>query len=275
MLPWGLSVILTLTGLFLSSCGPSGKPPEAVHLRIAGSDSMLRLLGELATAYSAGNPHVTFDLQGGGSEVGLELLRAGQIDLAASSWLPSEEELHREEETQGRPGVTVIAQDGLALVVHPKNPVNELSAAQIRGIFSGNILDWREVGGKVGDVLVTSRENGSGDRRTFETLMMDKQPVTLGAIVMPGSLDLVDYVASHPNAIGYASIAEITLEVKPLAVDGVAPTSQTIQDGSYHLWRPLAIIAAEPPERAAGAFLDFATSPAGQEIVQVRYSSIR
>jgi phosphate transport system substrate-binding protein len=242
---------------------------------MAGSNSMLRLLRELATAYSARNPHVTFDLQGGGSEAGLELLRAGRVDMAASSWTPSEEELHREEETQERLGVTVIAQDGLALVVHPKNPVDELSAAQIRGIFSGNILDWRKVGGKVGDILVISREDGSGDRRTFETLIMDRQPVTLGAIVMPGSLDLVEYVASHPNAIGYASIAEITQEVKPLAVDGVEPTSQTIQDGSYHLWRVLEIITAEPPEGAVGDFLDFATSPAGQEIIQVRYSSIR
>ena len=275
MLPWGLSVLLTLSGLFLSSCGPSGKPPEPVYLQIAGSHSMRPLLEELTSAYCAQNPHVTFDLQGGGSEVGLELLRAGQVDMAASSWTPSEEELNREGKTQKRLGITVIARDGMVLIVHPKNPVNELSVAQIRGIFSGHILDWREVGGRVGDVLVISREDGSGDRRTFETLMMDKQPVTVGAIVMPGSQDVMEYVVSHPNAIGYVSVAEVTPEVKPLTIDGVEPTSQAIQDGSYHLWRLLAIITAEPLEGAAGAFLDFATSPAGQEIVQVRYNSIR
>lgn len=236
---------------------------------------MRPLLEELTSAYSAQNPHVTFDLQGGGSEVGLELLRAGQVDIAASSWTPPEEELYREGKTQERLGVTVIAQDGLALVVHPKNPVNELSVAQVRGIFSGHVLDWRELGGRVGDVLVISREDGSGDRRTFETLMMDKQPVTLGAIVMPGSRDVMEYVVSHPNSIGYVSLAEVTPEIKPLTIDGVEPTSQTIQDGSYHLWRLLAIITAEPLEEAVGDFLDFATGPAGQEIIQVRYNSIR
>ena len=233
------------------------------------------LLEELAAAYSAQNPHVTFDLQGGGSDVGLELLRAGQVDMATSSWTPSEEELNREGKAQERLKVTVIARDGLVLVVHPKNPVNELSVAQIRGIFSGHILDWREMGGRVGDVLVISREDGSGDRRTFETLMMDKQPVTLGAIVMPGSRDVVEYVVGHPNAIGYVSVGEVTPQVKPLIIDGIEPTSQTIQDGSYHVWRLLVIITAEPPEVAVGDFLNFVTGPAGQEIIQERYNSIR
>ena len=272
----GLSVILlSVSGLFLTSCGPSGELPEPAYLRVAGSNSVHPLLEELAVAYSAQNPHVTFDLQGGGSDVGLQLLRAGQVDMAASSWTPSEEELNREGKTQKRLRVTVIARDGLVLVVHPKNPVNELSVAQIRGIFSGHILDWREVGGRVGDILVISREDGSGDRRTFETLMMDKQPVTLGAIVMPGSQDVVEYVVGHPNAIGYVSIAEVTPEVKLLTIDGIEPASQTIQDGSYHIWRLLAIITADPPEGAVGDFLDFTTGPAGQEIVQARYNSIR
>jgi phosphate transport system substrate-binding protein len=268
-------MLILVSGLFLASCGVSGEPQESVYLRIAGANSMRAYLAALTSAYSTENPNVAFDLQGGGSEAGLELLRAGQVDMAASSWAPSEQELNRTDGTQQQLGSAVIGQDGLVLIVHPKNPVGNLSVAQIRGMFSGHVPDWREVGGTVGDVLVISREDGSGDRQAFENLIMDTLPVTLGAIVMPGSRDVVDYVSRHRNSIGYVSSGEITPEVKPLAIDGVEPTAQNIQDGSYPLWRLLVIIASDPPEGAVRDFLEFSTGPVGQEVARGQLETIR
>lgn len=264
-----LSKILVLvSSLLLVSCGVSGETQESVYLRVAGASSMHTYLSSLTKAYSSQNPNVTFDLRGGGSGVGLELLRAGQVDMAASSWTPSIQGLNQAGGTQQQFGITLVAQDGLVLIVHPKNPVTGLSAAQIRGMFSGHIPDWREVGGTVGDVLVISREDGSGDRQAFEGLIMDTLPVTLGAIVMPGSQDVVEYVSGHRNSIGYVSSGEITSEVKPLAIDGIEPTPESIQDGTYPLWRFLAIITSDPPERPVRDFLAFATGPSGREIAQ-------
>ena len=236
---------------------------------------MRTLLEALTTAYVAQQPDVTFDLQGGGSDLGLEMLKSHQADMAASSWAPSKEKLDR----LGKAGlalkVTTIAQDGLTLVVNPANPIRELSLAQSRGIFRGRILDWREVGGRAGDILVVSREDGSGSRNAFESLVMDRQPVTPAAIIMPSSQDVLQYVASHPNAVGYVSMGETTPAVKALAVEGIEPTPQTVKEATYPLIRLLTIISAAQPPPAVQNFLDFALSPAGQEVVKTKYAGVR
>ena len=256
----------------LASCGSVSEPHEPVYLRVAGTNAMPHLLRELTSAYIAQNAHVSFDLQGGDSQTGVELLQAAMVDISASSWPPSEEEL---ENTENPLRTTIVAQDGLVLIVHPKNPVSRLTTAQIRGLFSGHIPDWREIGGRVGDVMIISREDGSGDRRMFETLMMDRQPVTLGAIVMPNGEDVVEYVVGHPNAVGYLSIGEITPEVKPLAIDGVEPSVATIQDGSYALWRHLVLLTKNPPNDNVRDFLNFVTGANGQAVVATYYDAVR
>lgn len=262
-----------IVALLLAGCGRAIEPPAPVYLRIAGSTSMQRLLNALTTAYVAAHPQVTFDLQAGGSELGLDLLEMGQVEVAACSWPPTAEKLKPKNGAALK--MTLVAQDGLAVVVHPSNPLDNLNILQLRGLFQGRILDWRELGGRLGDVLVISREDGSGSRAAFESLVMDRRPVTLAAIVMPSSQDAIDYVGSHPLAIGYVSMGDLTSRVKALTVEGVEPTPQTVKEGSYPLIRPLLLVSAAQPAPAVRDFLDFASGPTGQDLIKDRYGTIR
>lgn len=263
---------LAVVGVLTVGCGRPIEPPQPVYIRVAGSTAMRHLLEELSGAFVKQNAHFTFDIEGGGSDVGLRLLQAGQVDVAASSWPPTSAELGALEP----PVLAVpVARDGVVLIVHPLNPVEDLSLSQLRGIFRGRILDWAELGGKVGDILVVSREGGSGDRAAFETLVMDGRAVTPAAIVMPGSGSVVDFVASHPNAIGYVSMGVITAEVKAIAVEGVEPTPETVGGGTYPLSRWLALLSAAQPATGVQSFLDFVAGPGGQDIVKTRYVPIR
>jgi len=171
---------------------------------------------------------------------------------------------------------TTIALDGLAIVVHPSNPVEGLTRREIRDIFYGRILDWWEVEGRVGDILVVSREDSSGSRVAFETIIMDngKRPVTLTAVVTPGSQDVVEYVASHPHAIGYVSMGYLSEEVKTLEIDGIAPAPQTVGEREYPLVRPLLLLTEEEPSEEIQALIEFILSPAGQAIVGERYGRV-
>jgi phosphate transport system substrate-binding protein len=204
-LPWILAIGCWVLGALLAACGTAVTPATPITLRVAGSTAMMPLLSDLATAYAQSHPHVRLEIEGGGSRLGLERLQMGEIDLAGCSWLPPS----AEEGTPQPYVATPIAWDGIAIVVHPSNPVDELTLLQVRSIYAGWTLDWQEVGGKPGNPLVVSREDGSGTRAALEQQLMGEQPVTLTAIVMPSSEAVVEYVARHTAAIGYASMAYV------------------------------------------------------------------
>ena len=272
----GVKVIthfLALVGILalLAACGRPLEPPAPVHLRIAGSTSMQPLLENLAEAYSRRYKHVTIEVEGGGSRLGVKLARERRVDLGASSRPPSEEGPSAAAPLWSTP----IALDGIAIVVHSRNPVKDLTMLQVRDIFSGRILNWKEVGGRDGEIAVVSREEGSGTRQTFEEMAMGGRRVTPTAVVMPGSQAVVEYVAEHPEAIGYVSMGHLSPQVKALAIEGVVPTPGSVEGGEYQLIRPLFLVAAEEPTGEARAFVDFALSPAGQAIVGERYGRVR
>ncbi len=272
-----LSLTRLLLGLWCAllaaSCQPAGVQSEPAHIRLVGSETGHPLLGQLMTAYAARHSQVTFEYNRFSSRASLNLLRTGRCDMVLSAWPPSASELNPDREAQIPLKAHLFATEGLILIVNSRNPVDELSSTQLRSIFSGRVADWREVGGKVGDILVISREDGSDDRRAFETLVMDGQPVTLGAVVMPGSADVAEYVAGHPNAIGYAALYSMSPEVKAIAIDGVRPTYESVLDSSYPLWRHLALLTRDPAERPVQDFLTFVLSEAGQRIVDEYYRS--
>jgi phosphate transport system substrate-binding protein len=170
---------------------------------------------------------------------------------------------------------TAIAQDGIALVVHPQNTVGGLTLPQARDIFFGRILDWEEMGGTPGEIAVVSREDGSGTREAFEEMVMEEKRVTLTAIVMPSSEAVVEYVARHPTAIGYVSMSYLSPQVKALPIEGVSPTPEDAQSGAYPLTRPLYLLTGQEPTGEAKAFIGFILSPAGQAIVEQRYGRLR
>jgi phosphate transport system substrate-binding protein len=253
--------------LFVSACGATVEPPQPVYLQAAGSTAMAPMMEALAGAYQARQPHVTIDIDGGGSSLGRELAAAGQVDLGLSSWSP--------EEPLAGTQATVVARDGIALVVHPTNPITGLTLLQAHDLFSGRAIDWDEVGGSPGLVQVVSREDGSGTRDAFEAMVMGDDRVTLTALVMPNSQAVVDYVADDPQAIGYVSMGYLNEGVRVVPVEGLLPTPESVSRGEYHLIRELVVLSRPDAPPEARAFLDFVLSPAGQAIVAQRYGRVR
>jgi phosphate transport system substrate-binding protein len=230
---------------------------------------MTPLVEELAAAFSIQYPRISLEVSGLGTEYGLQALRAGEVDLALASWLPSEL----------NPGwqATAIARDGIAIVVHPSNPVDGLGLLQVQDLFSGRSYEWVAAGGPATQGLVqpVSREAGSGTRAAFEALAMAGRAVTPRAVVAISSQGVIDYVAEHPDAIGYVSMAFLTPEVKVLKLEGEQPTPGSAGLASYPLTRELWLITAGPRSDPVEEFVRFVLSPAGQQIVGRRYSRMQ
>ena len=262
--------VLLLGTLLLAACGnPAVTPAAPSTLRIAGSTSLKPTLNELAAAYQAGHPQTVVEVLGGGTAIGIEELRDKEIDLAAVSWKADDEEAPDDL------NVVPIARDGLAIIVNPQNTITNVTSLQLRALYRGETLDWGAVGGSGGEPVVISREDGSGSRTAFEALAMDGERVTLNALVMPTSQAVVDYVASHRNAVGYVSTGVMTDTVRAVPVEDIPPTTATIRAGEYRLGRVLYLFAPQPATPEIQAFLDFVLSPAGQAIVRRRLAPMR
>jgi phosphate transport system substrate-binding protein len=261
-----------LSAALISACSqPPTTPPAPVLLRLSGSTSMQPLLRDLAAAYSERYPYVTFDFSAVGSTAGMEALRRGSADLALVS-----RELQPEEEYDTRTrerllAYTVIAQDAVAVVVKESNPLRELTWYQVRNIFEGQVTTWDEVGSPAGDILVISREDGSGTRAVFEGLVMRDRRVTPTALIMPSSDAAQDYLATHDGAIGYLSLGYLSPGVATLAIDDVRPEREAVENGTYAITRPFLLVSHPDPEPEVARFMEFARSPAGQAIVGQTY----
>lgn len=266
-------VVLLISGLV--GCVPSdtdepaGKESAANGKRgritVNGSTSVQPLAEELAKAFKEKNPAAVIDIQGGGSGVGIKSAADGVVDIGMSSrYLKQEEKSLKEFK---------IAVDGIAVIVNPENEVKGLSVEQILGIYSGEITDWREVGGKEGRITVVTREEGSGTRGAFIELTgieTDYGDRTIASAVTQGSTGAVmATVAGDPNAIGYASFgtAKENKEIKLISVDGKACTEENIYAGKYKIARPFLMLTQAEPTGIVKEFLDFILSEEGQTIV--------
>lgn len=238
-------------------------------LTINGSTSVQPLAEELAAAFRVKNPNATIDIQGGGSGVGIKSAVDGVVDIGMSSRdLKPEEKSLKEFK---------IAVDGIAVIVNPANGITDLSMEQIRKIYTGEITDWKEVGGNTGKITVVTREEGSGTRGAFieltgvEAMEGDnKVDKTIESAITQGSTGAVmTTVAGDPNAIGYASFgaAKDKTDIKMISVDGKETTEENIYAGEYKISRPFLMLTNAEPTGLAKSFLDFILSPEGQEVV--------
>lgn len=285
--------LFLLGALLLAGCGDvTISTPAPVTVTVAGSTAMRPVLQALTAEFSRRHPNVVFDLRGGGSTLGEEQARAGQVALGAST-------LHETAPTgtdavPGDPGSppptpdplqrVPIGVDGLAVVVHATNDIPNLTLLQLRDIYSGSVLDWMQLGGTEGEILLVSREEGSGTQRTFLDRVMADEPMSLTAIVMPTGADVVEYVGRNPQAIGYVSRALVVdllrvpgegtpaptpaaAGVRVVPVEGLLPSTENLLDQTYFLLQPLYFVSNGQPQGVARQFVDFALSPAGQEIV--------
>ena len=264
---WVLTCLLLVLALAACAQRPAAAP-QTVRLRIAGSSSMAPLLTELAEAYCQAHPDVSIEVRAGGSAAGLQALRAGKAELAAVTGAPLG---HDETDVQAIP----IARDGLTLVIHPDNPLRELSILQARSLYRGETPDWAALGGLAEEPVILSREEGSGDRTTFEAMVMGSDRVTLNAVVMPSAQAVVDYVAGHRNAVGYTSSALLSDNVRALAIEGILPDAASVRSGAYPLTRLVYLYAPEQVSPASQAFVDFVLGPTGQAIVARRYAPLQ
>ncbi len=255
----------------LTGCAPAETKEPAANgiggsITVNGSTSVQPLAEELAKAFKEKNPDATIDIQGGGSGVGIKSAADGVADIGMSSRdLKPEEKSLKEFK---------IAVDGIAVIVNPTNEIQGLSMEQILKIYTGEITDWKEVGGKEGKITVVTREEGSGTRGAFIELTKVESKSegdrTVASAITQGSTGaVITTVAGDPNAIGYASFgsAKENTDIKLISVDGKACTEENIYAGEYKISRPFLMLTQAEPTGLAKAFLDFILSEEGQTVV--------
>ena len=220
-----------------------------------GSTSMEKVIGALGESFMELNPGVTFTYNPTGSGSGITAAQEGRCDIGLSS-----RSLKDEEKANGLTE-TVLAYDGIAIIVHPDNPVADLSLETIAKIYTGEITNWKDVGGEDAEIVVIGREAGSGTRDGFESITDTKDACQLRQ-ELTSTGDVITAVSQNPAAIGYASLAAVKDTVKAVTVDGVAPTEETVKDGTYTVQRPFVLVTRDGValSETAQAFFDYATS---------------
>lgn len=261
ILPLLATVALSAAVLAGCSGGAAEKTVEGT-VTTDGSTSMEKVIGGLGEAFEEENPGVTFTYNPTGSGSGITAVTEGRCDIGLSS-----RDLKDEELAQGLTE-TVLAKDGIAIVVNPENKVDDLTVQQIADIFTGKITNWKEVGGDDAEIVLIGREAGSGTRDGFESITGTEEACQYRQ-ELTSTGDVITTVAGNPAAIGYASLASVQDSVKALTVGGVAPTEETIADGTYEVQRPFILVTKEGEQLsdAAQAFFDYATSEAAHEII--------
>ncbi len=247
-----------------TAAAPQTEAPAALSGTVAtdGSTSMEKVIGALGEAFMEANSGVNFTYNPTGSGSGITAVSEGRCDIGLSSRALKDSEVE-----SGLVG-TVLAYDGIAVIVNPANTVEDLDIETIAKIYTGEITNWSEVGGADAEIVLVGREAGSGTRSGFEELTetVDKckyrQELT-------STGDVITAVAQNPDAIGYASLASVKDSVKALKVAGVTPTEETVKDGTYLIQRPFVLVTKEGVALSpvAQAFFDYATKGQANDII--------
>lgn len=258
-----IPVLIGLMLLSLSGCTRDG----AGTISVAGSTTVMPIAESAAEKYT--NQHGTRVLVSGlGSSAGIEAILNGTADIATSS-----RNLTEDEAAEGDFNVTVIASDGIAVILNTENPVSNLTTDELRAIYSGVITNWSQVGGPDLPILLVNRDEASGTREAFKSIVMQDVPFDRHATVLPGTGQVRDVVSRTKGAIGYISIGFVeskfsSNKVKAISIDEVAATEQNIADGTYPISRKLYFFTVGDVRPEVQAYIDFVTSPAMNEIIK-------
>ena len=260
-----LMVVAVLLVAALAGCGTTNTDTPKDNGQVSGtvstdgSTSMEKVIGFLSEAYMEENSAVKVTYNPTGSGSGIKAVQAGSCDIGLAS-----RDLKPEEATDLNG--TVVAIDGIAMIVNKENPVKDLTIEQIAALYKGEITNWSEVGGLDAPVVLIGREAASGTRDGFESIT-DTEDACKYNQELTSTGDVVQTVSSNPNAIGYASLASVKDTVKLISVEGVTPSTETIQDGSYKIQRNFVMVTKKNAELspAAKSFFEFATSSAADE----------
>ena len=226
-----------------------------------GSTSMEKVIGALGEAFMK-DTGATFTYNPTGSGSGITAVSEGRCDIGLSS-----RALKDSEKSSGLTE-TILALDGIAIIVNPANTISDLALEDVAKIYTGEITNWSEVGGTDGEIVLIGREAGSGTRDGFETIT-DTKDACKYRQELTSTGDVITTVAGNPNAIGYASLASVKDTVKALSIGGVAPSEDTVKDGSYVVQRPFVLVTKEDTKLSATAqkFFDFVTSSEASGII--------
>ena len=254
----------TTTAPAADSAAPATEAPAELSGTVAtdGSTSMEKVIGALGEAFMEQNKGVTFTYNPTGSGSGITAVGEGRCDIGLSS-----RALKDDEKASGLKE-TVLALDGIAVIVNPANPVSDLDVETIAKIYTGEITNWKEVGGNDAEIVLIGREAGSGTRDGFESITDTKDSCKYRQ-ELTSTGDVITTVSTNPDAIGYASLAALKDNVKALTVGGIAPTEDTVKDGSYVIQRPFVLVTKDGVElsAAAQAFFDYATSADAADLI--------
>ena len=280
-----LLLIGLLSLALLVACG--GRPDEssseagaAQTIENKGSDTIVNLALAWAEAYAEVRPEVRISVTGGGSGTGIAAMINGTVDIANASRKMKPEEMKEARANGIEPVEHIIAGDAIAVVVHPSNPVDGLSIAQLSAVFTGQITNWRQVGGQDRPIVLLSRESNSGTHVYFlervirEGIKKDDRLFSPDTLLIPSSEGISNEIRHNPNAIGYDGLGYVTPDQKTLCIVDkpgdpcVPPSVETAQDGTYPIARPLFMYTAGEPTGAIREYLDWILGPEGQQLVR-------
>ncbi len=280
-----LASLLAVLVVLLAACGPLGSSPSEPttastpeqnaaqdnpdttgetftgELTFVGSTTVQPLAEKLGAEFVQRHPDVVLDIGAGGSVVGIQAVQGGDVDIGMAS--------RRVDDEEKTPGMEVhqIAVDVLAVIVHPSNPVDNLTREELRAIYLGEITNWSEVGGNDEPILPVIREVTSGTRGAFDEIVLDDEEPTSTADTQITASEVEARVANTENAIGYIGFGHIEEEIKVLTIDGIEPLPETALDDSYQLQRPLQLLTGPLSRELSHDFIEFVLSEEGQNIV--------
>lgn len=227
---------------------------------IAGSTSVQPFIEKIAEHFMEKHPEITINVQGGGSTAGIQATLNKTCNIGTSS---------RDLKVSER-GLQIIfmAVDGIAVIVHRNNPIDDLSITDIRGIFSGEIKNWLEVGGKNEEIIPVTREEGSGTRGSFEKMVMGDIAISDACLVQDSNGAVREIIATTPQGVGYISVGLVDEREKALAIDGIKPTLANLITDKYRFSRPFLLLFLEEPKGEVKKFVDYVLSKEAQDILK-------
>lgn len=257
-----LASVCLIIGIFAGCKGAVSKPQNSKQtVSTDGSTSMEKVMGYLSESYMSDNENVTVTYNPTGSGAGIQAVAEGRCDIGlASRNLKDEEKANLNE--------TVVAIDGIAVILNNENTVSDLTIEQIAGIYKGEITNWKELGGADAPIVLIGREAASGTRDGFESIT-GTEDLCKYSQELTSTGDVVQTVSSNPNAIGYASLASVGDTVKAIKVEGVTPTTETIQNGEYKIQRNFVFVTRKDDKlsESAQAFFDFAANGQADDLI--------
>jgi len=262
-----ITLILTLACLILTLMVSISQAGEG-QLVVQGSTTVLPIAQAVAEVFMQNNPQANISVRGGGSGNGIAALIEGTCDIADASRPMKVKEILLCQKKSISPVPHIIAMDGIAVIVHPSNPVQGLSTEQIKDIYTGKITNWKDLGGKDQKIVVVSRDSSSGTFETFEKIVLKGKKVIPEALAQASNKTVATIVATTKGAIGYVGLGYLSGTIKALEVNGVIPERETVVSGKYPISRPLYMYTNGVPQGIAKDFIEFIWSEEGQKIVE-------